>query len=143
MSKVANIRGVNKSMLMRKLWYGVKWRGKGEPPFYDEEEAKETFNRLQGDLRMVEVCGKVLHINLSGGIVDYESYDLRNGEGTFNKAVDKSRAPQQPQGINTQPTATEQSTTGPLTDAQAGEGSSEDDSAWGKQAKRVHKNQGR
>ncbi|KAF3388077.1 hypothetical protein DPV78_012174 [Talaromyces pinophilus] len=144
MERVANIRDVNKHRLTRKLWYRTKWRQRDEPaPFYDENEANEIVDDHKGDLRYVQVCGKLLWVDLSKDPVDYENFDLRNGAGAFNAAVEECREQQLLQDNNTQPPATEQSTTAPLVNTQADEEGSEDDSAWGRRARIVHKNQGR
>ncbi|KUL88362.1 hypothetical protein ZTR_05015 [Talaromyces verruculosus] len=143
MEKVANICDVDRHRLTRKLWYRTKWRQRDHPaPFYDEEEAKEIVDDHKGDLRHVKVCGKLLWVDLSKDTVDYENFDLRNGAGAFNTAVEECRE-QQLQDNITQSPATEQSTTAPLVNTQADEESSEDDSAWGRRARIVHKNQGR
>lgn len=148
MSKEADISGIDKYVLMRKLWYGVKWSGRREAPFYDEAEAREIFDKHNGNLGtwQVEVCGKFLLIDLSEDTVNHASYDLRNGTGAFNRILEKIRTSQQPQGNITQPSATAQSTSGPLPDAQADEENSaslEDHSAWGRLAKKVHERRGR
>ncbi|RAO72303.1 uncharacterized protein BHQ10_008315 [Talaromyces amestolkiae] len=138
MSKEADISGIDKYLLMRKLWYGVRWTGKSEEaPFYDEERAKEIFDTHNGNLGtfQVEVCGKFLLVDLSGDIVNHEIYDLRYGTGAFNKVLEKIRTPQQQ---HSQPPATAQSTSGSVANAQAGEESSDssvDKSAWAKRAK--------
>lgn len=144
MEKVANIRDVSRHSLTRKLWYRTKWRRRDHPaPFYDEEEANEIVDDHKGDLRHVEICGKLLWVDLSEDLVDYENFDLRNGAGAFNAAVEECREQQQVQDNITQPPATEQTTAAPSANTQADEESSEDDSAWGRRARIVHKNQGR
>lgn len=147
MSKEADISDVNKYALVRKLWYGAKWTGKTvDAPFYEENDAKAKFDERNGDLRGACVCGKRLWIDLSEDMVDYDHYDFSYGEGAFSRALDQCRAPQEPQGIITQPPAAEQSTTGRLANDQTREQSSEsskDTRPWSKMAERVLRNQGR